>query len=144
MREEFGTILEPDPVAFTFDAPGWTYLMFLLVIILVGIGLRWIYMYRRHAYRRKAIDQLGKLNDIGQVNVVLKSLVIRSFQRDEVAGLHGAPWVEFLLSRLKNHSFSEKALRETATKIWNPQSITPAEFENFKQFSSYWIKHYHV
>ena len=144
MNDDFGSILEPDPVVFLFEAPGWTYLMILLGISVVGIGLRWAYVYHKNTYRRMALDHLQKLTDIGQINLILKSLALRSFERHEVAELYGERWIEFLMSKLKNHTFSPKELNDTIAKIWDVKAVTSQELNRFKLFSSFWIKHYHV
>ena len=90
-----------------------------------------------------ALDHLQKLTDIGQINLILKSLALRSFERNKVAGLHGERWIEFLLSKLKNHTFSSKELTETTAKIWDTRAITSEELNQFKMFSYFWIKHYY-
>ena len=142
--DDYGSILEPDPVIFSFGAPGWTYVVILGVILGVGLGLGWVYVYYKNTYRRKAINQLQKLTDLGQINVILKSLAIQSFERHEVAELYGERWIEFLLSKLKNHKFSCKELTGTIEKIWDVQTVTSQELNHFKRFSSFWVKHYHV
>jgi len=144
MNDDFGSLLEPDPVVFSFEAPGWTYLIILVMMLTMGIGFAWRYLYNKNTYRRKAINQIQKLTDLGQVNVLLKSLALRSFERHEVAELYGEPWIEFLLSKLKNHTFSSKELTNTIDKIWDVQTVTSQELDHFKLFSSFWVKYYHV
>ena len=58
---ELGSLMEPDPLAFSFAMPGWYFLggLFILVLALSSyIGLR---KYKRNAYRRNALSQVDEL-----------------------------------------------------------------------------------
>jgi hypothetical protein len=144
MNDEFGAILEPAPVAFSFDAPGWDYLVLLIASALLLIIIRGVYFYHKNAYRREAIKQIARLSSLGQINFILKSLALRSFGREEVASLYGEDWMKFLLSKLKKHSFSQSDLTESTFQIWQSNESSIEETERFKNFSTYWIKNYHV
>ena len=143
MNEDFGPILEPEQVSFSFDAPGWNYLVIFCGLVISLFLIRALIIYQKNAYRRKAVLEVDQINDLGRINVILKSLSIDAFGRVPVAGLYGKPWIEFLLSKLTKHTFSEPKLCQNLN-----QSLTSSVEENavreFKLFSIHWIKNHHV
>jgi hypothetical protein len=88
-------------------APGW---WLLLVIVLATLGMVAFYLlrrYRRNAYRRVALARLQSLhavydaqpnaNDyLTQLNMLLKSVALRAYPREQVAATHGSHWRAFL------------------------------------------------
>ena len=52
MNDQFGNIIEPDPVAFSFAAPGWAMLVIAMVVIMIITVAVWLYRYHKNEYRR--------------------------------------------------------------------------------------------
>lgn len=103
---------QPAEIAWWPPAPGW-WLLLALVLLLV-LGLCWL-TWRRHRarrYRREAAARLDALHSAHRAdpatpfaapcNQLLKAVALRSFPANEVAGLHGRAWLDFLNDTFNN------------------------------------------
>ncbi len=147
--QELGPILEPDPIEFSFDTPGWYILaIVLLLVFLFGI-FKWIKYYHNNAYRRLAIKKLDQLisntdeidlaQQVTEVLTVLKLVAFQTYGRKEVATLHGKPWFSFLDSKVKSNSFSE--FEPLISKsIYQCIPMDANELTAFKNLSKIWIR----
>ncbi len=100
---EIGSLYEPEPVLFSFEAPGWQVVGVLALIVLITGAALLIRRHRRRAYRRLAVAQLASIptGDAAwsyHVNRLLKMVAIKTYGRTQVAPLAGAAWADFLLS----------------------------------------------
>ena len=147
--QELGPILEPDPIKFSFDAPGWYFLAIVLFLFFLFGFFNWVKQYRNNAYRRQAIKKLDQLirntNEIGlsqqvtEVLTVLKLVAVQTYGRKEVANLHGKPWFSFLDSKVKSHSFSEfEPIISKSVYQCIPMGVD--ELTAFKNLSKIWIR----
>jgi len=99
---EMDSLYEPLPVAFSFDAPGWTILFILFGIIVCVILFKYIRSYVRNRYRRLGIMRLKELEQnpssstLQDVFIVLKQVAITSYGREKIAALHGTQWLQFM------------------------------------------------
>ncbi len=96
-----GPLYEPEPVLFSFEAPGWQAVGVLALIVLITGAALLIRRHRRRAYRRLAVIQLANvpLGDAAwsyRVNKILKAAAIQTYGRTQVAPLTGAAWASFL------------------------------------------------
>jgi hypothetical protein len=98
---------EPELIGWWPLAPGWWLLLALLSLALAGLAWYLLRRYRANAYRRQGLRQLAVIFSdyeasqdtqrcLQEVNVLLKSVALRSYARREVASATGMPWVEFL------------------------------------------------
>ena len=98
---------EPELIGWWPLAPGWWLLLALLALALAGLGWYLLRRYRADAYRRQGLRQLAVIFSdyeasqdtrryLQEVNALLKSVALRSYNRREVASATGTPWVEFL------------------------------------------------
>jgi hypothetical protein len=108
----------PEMIAWWPIAPGW---WVLIGIALCGLGyLAWraLQKFQRNAARRKALSQLRYLKaeyswsgDAVSLGIRLSELLRRAMlayaPRDEVAGLTGANWLEWLDKGLPERAFTE-------------------------------------
>lgn len=98
----------PDPVSWWPPAPGWWLLAAVLLIVVIIVWRWWLARWRRGAPVRAARSELARLrakSDPGSVDprdfaaavsALLRRLALVRYRRDTVAGLTGAPWLEFL------------------------------------------------
>ncbi len=142
--EEIGTILEPDPIAFSFDALGWTYLLCFLVVLSVLMTVVWIIRYWKNRHKRAAIAMIKNESDIRAINIVLKAIALRSFDRTIIASLAGKDWMGFLLGQLKQAPFQKDSVEQVMSMQWRAQSPNPEELQLMRDFSIYWIRNHHV
>lgn len=108
----------PDPVSWWPLAPGW---WLLLVLLLLGLALllrRWRAAYRQHAARRVALRRLQVLTEdyvrhgnavamAQQLSALLRRTMLAYAPRQEVAGLTGEQWLEWLDQDLERSHFVE-------------------------------------
>ena len=98
-------------------APGWWVLIGLALCGLGYLAWRAIQIFRRSAPRRRALSQLRDLQaeycwsgDVVSLGIRLSELLRRAMlayaPRDEVAGLTGTIWLEWLDQGLPNKAFS--------------------------------------
>lgn len=146
---DLGPILEPEPIKFSFDTPGWYIIGGLLLVAFLILTIRWIKHYRKNAYRRNAIKKLNLINastskiELGQqfldLLVILKLAAFQAYGRKEVATLYGKPWLIFLESKGKNTPFS--SFESTVSKaIYENTSPNAKELNDFKNLSKKWIE----
>ena len=64
-----GPLIEPDPIRFSFDTPGWYLLGGIIFILSCLLLIRVIKNYRKNAYRRDAIEKLGQILNIEVVKI---------------------------------------------------------------------------
>lgn len=144
MNDQFGPIIEPSPIAFSFAAPGWTYLAyFLAACTLISTGI-WYYRFLKNAYRREALKYISELEDIGSINKVLKSVAVQKYDRKTVAELYGLPWLTFLINTSKPVKSELSNLAGILDKSWSKSPVENYELDQFKSFSIHWIRTHHV
>ncbi len=103
LLQQLAPLREPAPIGWWPPAPGW---WLLAAVILVGVGLLALALYRRRQagrYRRQALARLKQLSSAGeitleQLNQLLKATAMRGFSATDVARLHGANWQQFLIA----------------------------------------------
>ena len=98
--EQLREIPLPVPVSYAPQTIGWYIVGALLVAGLAWLAVRWHRSWRANRYRRAALAELCAAGARGQPGHALPALVKRtalSFApREEVAGLSGDRWLEFL------------------------------------------------
>lgn len=110
-----GQLMEPEPITFTFETPGWYILLgIVLLFIIVYFSMKFI-RYRKNAYRREGISQLNQLLTTSSDNsaifykviLILKKVSITSYSRAKIGHLNGEKWIEFLKDRNKKIKISQ-------------------------------------
>lgn len=147
--QDLGPILEPDPVKFSFDTPGWYAVGILVLLICYYLTFRLIKRYRQNAYRRQALKELTQINpsnsnnqlnlQLSELLVILKMVALKAYGRKNVATLYGKPWLLFLESKAKNTPFSkyEGIISRTIYENAKPDI---KELSELKNLSKKWIQ----
>lgn len=153
LSTDIGTLMEPEPIPFSFEAPGWTALLVLLILVLLIIAVREYNNYLRNAYRRMAIKQINAAKGqrmpsdqiIYKVTEILKRVALTSFGREEQGSLYGKEWVEFLKSHGKI-GLSELFREVVGTTLYQGRTMQLSENErsDFINESINWIKKHRV
>ena len=105
--EKLHDLVEPDPVAWWPLAPGWWFVMALLVIWTAAVCMIALIRWRRSAYRRaglRLLDEIELSAESGaerarlmsSLSSLLKRVALAAYPRELVASLTGIEWMEFL------------------------------------------------
>jgi len=131
----------PDPVSVWPLALGWWLLVGLLVILLVSTFLLYR-KYQSQGARRQAKQAIKMADSPQQMLVILKSLCLSYFPRDQIAALHGEPWEQFLLQQLKpRHQAQFQRLSSGLfAQLYTPD-FSLALSGQLKICVKYWIQH---
>ena len=97
----------PPPPEWWPPAPGW-WIVCAVSLLLLGWGAWRLWrFYRRTAYKRAALRELRRLRQaahrgesphtvVRDLAVLLRRVALAVYPREQVAGLHGRAWLEFL------------------------------------------------
>lgn len=131
----------PDPVSMWPLALGWWLLLALaLVVVLL---LVWAYRrYQSQAARRLAMSALKEADSPQQIMVILKSLCLNYFSREQVAGLYGEPLKHFLSQHLTARHRPEFEKLSAGLFSQVHARNRPTDFtDKLKIAVDYWIQH---
>ncbi len=118
-------IKEPAPILFAFETVGWKILAIVIFILLLIFLYKWIQHYKKNTYRRVAIKRLSTINansnkSINESAIILKTVAITAYGRENVAALYGTEWLLFLESKGKNTLFTKYTTSFLAAQNSNP------------------------
>lgn len=153
--DTIGTLMEPDPVRFSFLAPGWGYLLLLLLLVLAVYGLLIYLRYQKNRYRREAIRLINSISEseepghlrLYQVAETVKRVSIQTYGRTGLAEVNGKEWMEFLDARSKGRSvFSEDSRKVFSEDLYRGESagLSASDLKELIKESITWIKVHHV
>jgi len=145
-------LIEPDPIAYSFNTPGWYFLFVLLTLFLLLFAAFQYWKYKKNAYRRAAQKQIEMLlqqnhkNFVYEVNFLLKKMAIRHFGRKKVASLYGEEWINFLHSTTPSQSISSTRLFPDFTNaLYNSSfQLSKAQKNEFTEFALLWVTKHDV
>lgn len=150
-QKDLGPLMEPEPIQFSFNTPGWYIVGALLILLFLFIIYRRVKLYRRNAYRREALKEIKELNNSGSktelsqelctLMMILKLVALKAYGRQKVATLHGRSWLEFLESKSRNTSFKqfEKVI---SGAIYQNKAPDANELTKLKGLSKKWIQNH--
>jgi len=148
---ELGSILEPDPIPFSFDTLGWKIVFMVLVLLWLYTIYRLLIKYKHNKYKRDAIVEIKELikNDhpeskfITNVLLVLKRTALQSYSRLDVASLQGDDWLTFLDKKVSGINFI-KYKNHISNAVYRDMFEPSTEFdkEEFSRMTIKWIKNH--
>lgn len=139
--------LPPNP-GFWPLAPGW-YLVALLALALVLTLAFWVRKKRRQAkpkkealalfavYKEQYLKERNSQVTSAKLDELLKRVALVYFPREQVAGLHGQAWIDFLNRESKGLDFSKVAEQLIAFPFKKEQ---PADLEPLLCMVERWIR----
>lgn len=139
---EIGSLYEPVPVAFSFEAIGWTILLTIFILSLALSLYLWLKSYNKNKYRREALARLGQLRKpehLPEIFVILKYTAMITYGREKIARKTGKEWLVFLDQTAKNSSF-EKHASLILRAIYTDLPPEHSDFLSVKTQASHWIK----
>lgn len=149
MNDNIGTLIEPQPVQFTWGAPGWYVLAGLLLVVIVAVIVMIVRHYRRNRYRSEALAWLvSREKEMSQhpevvvydATMLMKRIVISRYGREH-ASVREREWIGLLNDTCKGQLFSD------ADSTWLTQSlyaggtkIAAADVQAYLNKTRTWIK----
>jgi hypothetical protein len=133
-------------------APGW-WMLAALGALLVIAALTWLFRYwRANRYRREAMSELTQLFENWQKNEddlayleslqrLLKRAALTSFPREDVAGLTGEAWVQFLDRTTGSRDFSIGEAEALIDGTYRPD--ISVDIESLHLVAKGWIQKHH-
>jgi len=136
----------PDPISWWPPAIGWWIVSaaaLLLIVTAVGLVRRW----RRVTVAKLALRELDALQTdttlttaekLRKLSVLLRRAGLSAFPREEVAGLTGEAWLEWLDRPLKTPRFSQGAGRALLDAPYRPAG--KADMDGLMALCRDWLK----
>jgi len=145
-------IHHPLPIDFFPPAAGWWIVAICLLTILVTLLILIYQRWRKQAPIRAALRQLkalesqyqnqpNHLNLVNEVAILLKRLSLTRHAREEVAGLTGKQWLEYLDKTGNTNRFTQGEGSILAEARYNPaNSNALVNVSELIQLSRQWVK----
>ena len=99
LLQQLRDIHPPAPISWWPLAPGWYVVLalgFILLAVLVWcVWRRW----RKQRMKQRILQQVavaGRQGDIAKLSILIRRVSLLQFQRQQVAGLFGQHWIDFL------------------------------------------------
>ena len=129
----------PTPILMTPQTPGWIVVgLVLLVVVIWGIR-RFLQHRQANAYRRAALSELPMAgNDPVRIATVLRRTALAGFPRQQIAGLYGTDWLDFLDQSFGGSGFSNGPGQVLATAPYRDTPLNP----ELAALAQNWIKHH--
>jgi len=140
-------LMEPDPIGYSFSAPGWQLLAAVLLLLVLFMALKGVIRYRKNAYRRAALKRVRELQSrpaphpVFALNRVLKEVALEQFDRASVASLHGPDWLRFLANSAPGLAVPPELWQEhymDSLYGWKP--MNEADWGHQVDLATHWIK----
>ena len=106
---ELREISLPEPVSCAPQTAGWYIVGALMVVGLVWLAVRWHHSWRANRYRREALAELSALEreaNLAALPALVKRTALSFAPREQVAGLSGNRWLEFLDGTAGDNAFT--------------------------------------
>ena len=146
--DKVGSLIEPDPVRFSFDTAGCYFIGIMLLLVAIILFYKWLHNYRKNAYRREALKELAAIKDkisenssnagLNQLFILLKLVAIQTYGRSEVASLYGKEWISFLEEKGKETPFSNYA-SEFNNTLYVGTGMDNSKLQQLITLSKKWI-----
>ncbi len=144
-----GQLIEPAPVRFSFDAPGW-YVVggIVLVLILTGAFLAWR-RYRKNRYRREALRWLQQEEQrlvaameyaqlVYTADMLVKRIAMQRYGR-ETSSLRGKEWLDYI-NRTWHSTFTDDDAKLLDALYASADKIEASRANSFIDKTKHWIK----
>jgi len=149
----FTRLIEPPPVHFSMQAPGWYVLEVLAALLMIITAILWIRHYLYNRYRRRGISYINRLQrrQAGKVIIMYECIMLAKrigmavYGRTAVAGLSGKGWINFLNATAHKQLFPEEDAQSITNTIYRAANHIPEEKINrFINHLKTWISQHHA
>ena len=149
-------IIVPPPVPWWPPAPGWYWVLGLVVVLLLTALITGLIRWQHNRYRREALAELAR-QEVALKNAemrspallslaeLLKRTALTAFQRENIATLTGPKWFDFLDHTASGSKFRDAlgAVLENAT--YDPRTadtLDPQKLHSMVEAIRHWINHH--
>ncbi len=143
--------IEPSPVKFAPDAPGWYVLCGVLILSLLLVAFLIYRKYKRNRYRREAIGWLEQMEKqlvgnheyariVYTADMLAKQISIQVYGREATAALRGSEWIDYLNKSNSSVSFSETDEHLLQSVYEKEVEISETQAMGFTTKIKQWIK----
>lgn len=148
---DYGNLIEPQAVPFSFGAPGWYVLGILCLLLILFIAwLIWRH-YTRNKYRRYALQwldakeqELSSASNYGalvyETTMLVKRVAMSKYGRENVAGKRGNEFTAYINTTWKSKAFDATDEVLFSNHIYSDTNIEQDKAAAFVEKARQWIK----
>ena len=147
-------IIVPAPAPWWPPAPGWYWVLGLMVVVLLAALITGLIRWQHNRYRREALAELArqevalqnaKLRSPALLSLaeLLKRTAVTAFPREDVATLTGPKWFEFLDDTARGSRFRDALGTLLENAIYDPRTVDtldPQKLHSVVEAIRHWIK----
>lgn len=150
-------VVAPPPTPWWPPAPGWLWLLSVLVVLALIALARFILHWLHNRYRHEALAALAQqesvLTDpqqrshvVANVALLLKRTALTAFPRETVASLTGSAWLAFLDRTGRTTGFTTGPGQSLTRIAYNPTTSLLDDTQACALFAlvRHWLVHHHV
>jgi hypothetical protein len=137
-------------------ANGWYFLFGILAMGILWLAYRSRQRWNAARYRRAALHELQLLEAgihsdtnrdscLRQIPILLKRTALSAYPRHEVASLSGAPWYDFLNSKVRNPLFTDTTVAKLDSISYSSGDLGSVDHQDataLLDVSKQWLKHH--
>ncbi len=147
-------IIMPAPVPWWPLAPGWYWVLGLMVVMLLAALITGLIRWQHNRYRREALAELAR-HEMALQNAelrspallslaeLLKRTAVTAFPREDVATLTGPKWFAFLDYTARGSRFRDALGTMLENAIYDPRTVDtldPQRLHSVVEAIRHWIK----
>jgi hypothetical protein len=131
----------PPEVSWWPLAPGWCFVVFLVLALLLVFLHRTWKQWRANAYRRAALRELASAQDASAIAEILRRIALAVAPRAVVAEMTGAAWLDWLAEQYPEPL--PDAVRSQLTRGVYGRSAASQELSALRDYATRWIARHH-
>lgn len=135
-------IVMPPAVSWWPLAAGWYVLLSLVFFIAVYFGLRFWRRWQKDGYRREALRQLAKMDDVSAIAKLLRRTALAVVPRAELAQKTGSVWVDWL-ARQYPKPMPPEVYRLLGSGMYSA-SDKQEDISSLHNYAKSWITHHMI
>jgi hypothetical protein len=149
-------IVVPSPAPWWPPAPGWYWIIVLLIVGAVWLSLWALLRWQRNRYRREDLklfailekqlsDPSKRIAVVTSLAILLKRAALSAWPRDAVAALTGLPWLKFLDRTGRTDRFSQGPGVLLADVAYDPRGVKDLSDQETRQLAVLvrdWLAHH--
>ncbi len=135
-------IVQPPPVPWWPPAPGWYFVIALLVVAAVWLIVQAWKQWQANAYRREALRELKVANTPVEIAELLRRAALAIAPRSTIAALSDESWTDWLASVFPDR-MPQPVKQQLAGAIYESKT-KHTDTAELKTFAKRWIERHHA